>query len=240
MPTIWTSEFLQQLEQDAPGQIAIDVNCIYARECIAITQGVSIVTLNNYIRTVRRVTYRGKSLDAVNWEELTLLSPATIFVSPGNPSNLETSQGRPLYYAMHPTNPWDLRLYPTPSETFTTRGELNVYSPQVNTPSCIVDYYREPDIISANPIISIPSYILRRTQKAYVLWKAFAAEGKGQNLKAASYYMGKYNFLVDKFKAINEGCFVGKKYSLDDGMLSIDAFRYPRPILPVNFEMERF
>lgn len=237
---IWSNSFLTQLEQDAIGQIAIDVNCIWARECIAVTQGVSVVTLPAYIRTVRRVTWRGRSLDAVNWEEMTLLTPATVYVGHNNPANVESSQGRPLYYVMHPTNPWDLRLYPTPSESFTTSGEPNVYSPQVNTPSCIVDYYREPDVSNSNPVISVPTYILRRTQKAWCLWKAFSAEGPGQVLKIASYYQAKYNFLIENFRAINEGCFVGKKYAVDDGLLSIDAFRYPKPILPSNFEWERF
>jgi len=205
-----------------------------------VSQGISVVTLPSYVRTLRRVTWRGRSLDPVNWEELTQLTPATVFVSPGNPANVESSQSRPLYYAMHPTNPWDIRLYPTPNETFLTNGEPNVYSPQVNTPSCIIDYYREPDTTNSNPVISIPPYILRRTMKAWCLWKAFGAEGKGQFLKAASYYQMKYNFLIEQFRAINEGCFVGKKYAVEEGLLSIDAFRYPKPILPSNFEMERF
>ena len=237
---IWTDAQLALWAADAIGQLAIEVNCIYARECIPTTQGVSVVTLPSYVRTVRRITWRGKSLDAENWEELTMLGPATVFLAAGSPANVETSQSRPLYYAMHPTNPYDIRFYPTPDESFTAQGETNVYSPQVNTPSCIVDYYREPDTTNSIPTISVPSYILRRTQKAYVLWKAFSAEGKGQDLKAASYYQMKWNFLVGQFRAINEGCFVGKKYAIDDGMLSIDGFRYPRPMLPSNFERVNF
>jgi hypothetical protein len=237
---IWSNSFLTQLEQDAIGQIAIDINCIFARECIATVGGTSVITLPSYVRTLRRVTWRGRSLDPLNWEELTMVTPATVFVSPNNSSNVESSFGRPLYYAMHPTNPWDIRLYPTPGETFTSTGEPNVYAPQVNTPSCIIDYYREPDITNSNPVLCIPSYILRRTQKAWCLWKAFSAEGSGQFLKAASFYMNKYNFLIEQFRLINDGCFVGKKYAVDDGLLSIDAFKYPKPILPSNFEMERF
>jgi hypothetical protein len=240
MPTIWSNSFLTQLEQDAIGQIAIDINCIFVRECVQTTAGTSVITLPGYVRTVRRVTWRGRSLDALNWEELTMVTPATVFVSNHNPANVESSIGRPLYYAMHPTNPWDIRLYPTPDESFTVLGEPNPYSPQVNTPSCIIDHYREPDTTNSNPVISIPSYILRRTQKAWCLWKAFSAEGPGQFLKAASFYQMKYNFLIEQFRLINDGCFVGKKYTVDDGLLSIDAFRYPKPILPSNFEMERF
>jgi hypothetical protein len=237
---IWSNTLLAQLQADAIGQISIDLQCIFARECIVTTAGVSVITLPPYVRTLRRVTWRGRSLDPLNWEELTLVSPATVFVSPGNPNNIETSLGRPLYYAMHPTNIYDIRLYPSPSESFAANGETDVYSPQVNTPSCIIDYYREPDTTNSDPTISLPPYILRRTQKAYALWKAFAAEGKGQNMRASSYYMNRYQFLIEQFRQINAGAFIGKRYAIDDGMLSIDAFRYPRPILPSNFESERF
>lgn len=187
-----------------------------------------------------RVVWRGKSLEPVNWFDLTMLTPGTVFVGPGNPSNIETSQSRPQWYAMHPTNPWDIRFYPTPDESFTTSGETDPYSPQVNTPSCIISYFREPDPTSTDPLISIPKYILRRTLKAYVLWKAFAAEGKGQNLKASSYYMTKYQFLINQFRMINEGCYIGKKYALRTGLDQIDNYKYPKPVLPTNFESERF
>ena len=85
MPVIWSNQFLAQLEADAIGQIAIDVNCIYARECLVTTAGIPVITLPSlvYIGTVRRITWRGRSLDAVNWEEMTMLTPATVFVSPG-------------------------------------------------------------------------------------------------------------------------------------------------------------
>ncbi len=84
--------------------------------------------------------------------------------------------------------------------------------------------------------LTLPPYIDRRTRKAWILWKAFSAEGKGQNSAAASYYMAKYQFLISQFRAINEGCFVSKKYAIDDGTLSINNFRYPRPLMPPNFE----
>jgi hypothetical protein len=234
--SIWQDSYLANLSAESIGQMAIDVNCIFARECLLIQAGQSLYTLPNYVRTLRRVTWRGRTLDAENWEELTMLTPATVTVGNASVFNEESSIGRPLYYAMHPTNPYDIRVYPTPGESFSNAGEPNVYAPQFNTPSCIIDYYREPDTTNVNPVISIPPYVLRRTQKAYVLWKAFAQEGPGQSLKISSYYQMKYNFLIEQFRAINEGCFAGKRYSIEDGMLEINGFRYPRPMLPANFE----
>lgn len=234
---IWSDTYIQSLAVDAIGQIAIDVNCIYVRECVATQFGVSVIRLPNYVRTVRRVTWRGRTLDAMSFDELTLLTPATVFVDANSPnSNIESSIGRPLFYAMHPTNPWDIRLYPTPNESFTTSGEPNPYAPTFNSPSCIVDSYRMPDSTSTIPTISLPIYIVRRTQKAYVLWKAFASEGKGQNLRASAYYKSKYDFLIGQFRLINEGAFVGKRYSIDEASLTIEGYRWPKPMLPPQFE----
>lgn len=239
---IWSDEQLSQWATDAIGQIAIEINCIFVRECIPTEEGVSVYTLPSYVRTVRRVTWRGKSVTPVNWDEFTLITPATAFLAPGSSANLETSRGLPLYYAMHPTNPWDIRFYPTPNESFTVAGEPNPYAPQVNSPSCIIDFYREPDTSDSgsDSVISIPAYVLRRIQKAYVGWKAFAAEGKGQDLKASEYYKNRYYFLIESFRLINEGCFIGKRYAIDDGQLTVDNFRYPKPVLPTNYENVRF
>lgn len=241
---IWTNLYLNQLAADAIGRIAIDVNCIWAREYLPTTAGSSVLTLPSYVRTLRRVTWLGRTLDAMNWEEMQMLTPATVFISPNNPANVESSQGKPLYYSMHPTNPYDVRLFPTPNQTFTVASfPPDPYSPQFNEQACSIEYYREPDTSNANPNISIPPYILRRTQKAYVLWRAYSSEGKGQDLRAASHYQQRYTYLIANFIAINEGCFVGKKYAVDDGMLEIDNFRYPRPTLPsrgfMNLQFER-
>jgi hypothetical protein len=236
MTQIWANSQLEQWSTDAIGQIAVDVNCIWARECLATTARVSVYTLPTYVRSLRRVTWRSRSLEPQSWEELQLLTPTTIFVSPNNTLNIESSQSRPLFYAMHPTNAYDIRLYPTPDESFTISGEPDPYSPTSNSPSCIIEYWRKPDDTGTKPTVSLPPYIARRTQKAYVLWKAFAAEGKGQDFQASNYYQKRYEFLIGMFRQINEGCFVSKKYSLGDGMLDPQNYRYPRPMLGPNFE----
>lgn len=236
---IWSEAFIESLAAEAVGQIAIDVNCIWARECVATTQGISVIRLPNYVRTLSRITWRGWSLDPVGWDGLLALTPATVFAATDSPdTNTDnTVQGRPLYYAMHPTNPYDIRLFPTPNESFTIGGESDPYSPTTNSSSCIISYWRKPD--EATPLTSLPSYILRRTQKAFVLWHAFAAEGPGQNLKASVYYKRRYEFLVNRFRLINEGCFIGKRYVVDDGTLSLEGYVWPKPTLPPNFERVR-
>jgi hypothetical protein len=234
---IWSDQQLEQWKQDAIGQIAIDVRCIWQRECLATTRGVSVIRLPNYVRSLARATWRGVSLIPQNWEELTVLTPATVFLHhpPDSAGNIE-SIGRPQFYAQHPTDPYDIRLFPCPDESFAIIGEPNPYAPQANSPSFIIDYWREPSLTSSDPIISLPPYIERRIQKAYVLWKAFAAEGKGQDMQASGYYQSRYQFLINNFRSINEGTFVAKKYMLGDPLLDPEWGRPPRPSLPSRYE----
>lgn len=241
---IWQDAFLGQLEVDAEQDINKRIPCLFNRFYLPVTTGQSVYTLPSYVRSVRKISWLGKYLDAENWEELQFLTPATVFDAPNQGTNIEASVSRPLYYAMHPTNPYDVRLYPCPNQTldvnpFNPLGD-DPYSPYPNEFHCTVSCWRNIDSTFSDPNSNLPAYIDRRTRKAFILWKAFSAEGKGQNLKAAGFYKEKYEYLIEAFRAINEGTFVSKKYMIEDGMLVIDGFRYPRPFLPSNFERVYF
>ena len=239
---IWSDSYLNQLAVDAEQQINKDLPVLFKRFNLAINKDQSVYTLPDYVRGIRKITYRGRELDAASWEELTLLTPATAVqsqsgvgwpVPAGSTVSIEAGDGRCFWYALHPTSIFDIRLYPPPSETFDSTGDP--YSPD-SGPHLTVSCWRAIDSTFSDNTALLPNYIDRRTRKAYVLWKAFETEGIGQNLTAAAYYKSKYNFLIKKFTDINEGCFIAKKYALDDGQLATDRFRYPRPLLPPQFE----
>ena len=237
---IWTDSLLSQLSADAEQEIVKQVDCLFHRFLLATTTGKSVYTLPNFVRGIRSIAWRGRKLEPASWEELTLLTPATAIVSEGGGPTYpavgnETSVSKPLWYALHPTNLFDIRFYPCPNETFTDSAE-DPYSPSPNGASCIVSCWRSPDSSESDQTALLPKYIDRRTRKAYVLWKAFEKDGQGQNSLAASFYKAKFDFLISQFRRINEGAFVSKRYSLDEGELSIDNFRYPKPMLPSQFE----
>jgi hypothetical protein len=236
-PVIWTDTQLNQWSIDALGAIATDLNCIWAREAIPVTIGNSVIRLPHYVRTLQRVTWRGKSLDCVSWEEFCEITPGTVFLTANSAANIEI-QGVPLFYAMHPTDPYEIRLYPSPNESLAISGLSDPYAPTVNAAACVIAYWRVPDtnINNPNPLISLPGYIQRRIQKAYVLWKAFAAEGKGQDLLASNFYEAKYKVLINYFRSINEGSYVSKRYVLGDGISNLESRRYPKPTLGSSFE----
>ena len=231
---IWTDALLNQLALDAAQEIGKRVTCLYNKFYLLVTQGVSVYTLDARVRDILRVTWRGRRLDCVTFQEMQYLSPATVFVGQGNSANIETSQSRPFWYTVSPTHPYDIRLYPTPNESFVAGPDP--YSISVNEPYCVVSCYEHIDPTFTDPTSSLPAYIARRSQKAYICWKAFEAEGRGQNLKAANYYHQKFDFLVEQFRYINEGAYIGKRYKIEDGEITIDGFRYPKPIMPANFE----
>lgn len=226
---IWADELLDQLATDAEQQINQDLAVLYHRFCFATVSGTSVYTLPAKVRGIKRITWRGKKLEPASWEELEILSPATVVVSPT--TKIETSISEPWWYALHPTNVHDIRFYPTPNETFDATGDP--YSPTTG-PKCIIACWRNIDLTDSTA--SLPTYIDRRTRKSYILWKAFEKDGKGQNLTAAKFYKQKYNFLIEQFRSIDAGAYVSKKYSLGDGLLSIDQYRYPRPTLNPRFE----
>lgn len=225
---IWTTDYLASLNVEAGDQISTDINCIYNRSMLATTQGLSTYTLPAMLRSLLKVTWRGLKVDPVNWEQFTSLTPNAVFLDLIN--RIEAPEGRPYWYTINPTNLFDIRFYPTPNESFTDTGDP--FSPD-NGPKCIVSYYQKIDTLY--PTTVLPFYVDRRLRKVYVLWQAFLAEGKGQDLKAAEYYRNRYNFLIERFRAINEGCYISKRYSLGE---SEDHYSYrrPRPTLPTNYE----
>lgn len=232
---IWTDAFLNKLQTDAQQYILDEVNCLLHRFYLPITEGTSVYTLPSFVRSIRRVTWLGRQLEPLSWDELTIITPATVVANSQN--RIETSISRPQWYARHPTNIYDIRLYPTPDETFDqSPSNDDPYSPILNEPHCTISCWRFVDDTGTIPNAQLPPYILRRTVKAYVLWKAFEKEGTGQNLIASKFYKSKLDFLINNFRLVNDGCFVSKKYSLGDGDNGLENFRYPKPIWPANFE----
>ena len=227
---IWTDTFLNQLADDAERRIVADVPCLFYRFCLATTAGTSVYTMpSDIVKGIKRITWRGRKVEPLSWEQFVLLTPATVVVNENN--KFETTNSRPQWYTIHPTNIHDIRFFPTPDESFSGAGDP--MSPDVG-PTCIISAWRFVDTSTAQS--SLPTYIDRRTRKAYILWKAFEAEGPGQNMNGAMFYKNLYFFLIENFKLINDGSFVSKKYSLGDGLFGLENYRYPKPLLPPNFE----
>jgi hypothetical protein len=143
---IWSDQQIEQWKQDAIGQIAIDVRCIWQRECLAVNRGVSVIRLPLYVRSLARITWRGIGLIPQNWEELTILTPATVYLHnpPDSTANIE-SIGRPQFYAQHPTDPMIFVYFLVLTSLLLLLEEQSILASKEFT-ACIIDYWREPSL----------------------------------------------------------------------------------------------
>lgn len=226
---IWTDDVLNSLAQRAGVDIAMSTNCVYQRFYQEITEGEPLIMLPEYVLGVMRVSWRGVKLDPISWDDMQVLGLTEALIS--NADQVEATTGRPLWYSLHPTNVRQIRIYPSPQESFIATGDP--YSPTPNEARCSIACYRTPDDLT--PVLTIPSYIDRRTRKAFVLWKCFEMEGKGQSALAAAFYKKKYDFLISQFKRITSGTFVSMRYGLTE-RLPMNKRKWPKPVLPSNFE----
>jgi len=227
---IWNNNYLNRLLSDAEDYIYTAVNCIFDRYGLAIAAGQSVYTLELFTKHILRITYKGKKLFPLSFQEFCLLNPASAIVSESY--KVESPNSTPLFYVKHPTNFYDIRLYPTPSETISA-PTANLFGSGIST-GVIVSCYRIQDSTVAR--LQLPHYLIRRIKKAYTLWMAFAKEGKGQDLKASEYYKNKLDFLISNLKEINANVFLGKQRRLGD-TFDVGQFTTPaRPMLPPEFE----
>jgi len=250
---IFSNEYLETLYADAETEITNSLNCIYYRYPLEIVANQSIYILDTLVRGVKRVTWKGKLLTPISFQELCILNPAFVVLQESGVSggggyfdpayfdpayfdettdidsfvgNISTT-GTPLYYCLYPNGYRNICFYPTPSEAITLTTTEDVYGADING-HCVISCWRNSD-----EDYTIPDYVARRTKKAYVMYKAFAIEGKGQDLNASRYYKAKFDYLIEYFKSINEGVFVAKKYQLTGG--TFQRSRLARPVLPSSF-----
>lgn len=229
MPPIWDDTYLTRLLDDAEDYIVSTVPCIFDRVSIAITAGQSVYTLPSYITQLIRVTWKGKKLYPLAFSEFCAANPASAVVN--ETTKIESPNSTPLYYVKHPTNFYDIRFWPTPSENLTA-GTANLFGSAISS-YLIISCYRTQS--KDQEYLHLPLIIIRRIKKAYLLSKAFAKEGKGQDMQAAQYYGRKLELLMESFKTINSNVFLGKVYELGD-MFNDNTFGTPaRPILPPEY-----
>lgn len=232
---IWTEEYLNQLVQDANDDIVASVDCIFFRFSLTVIAGQSVYILPSFVRKIQRITWKGIPLHPLTPSEMAALSPATAVADGSN--KIEAPTGRPYYYTRQPTNYRAVRFLPTPPEDISVDdSEINSYN-GIST-KVIISCFRSVD--ASSDVSSLPSYIARRTQKAWVLSRAFLREGKGQNLKASEYFRYKYEFLVSQWKDINAGIYVAKTRQFGDLQDFLGLRKPGRPVLPPDFEGYRF
>lgn len=198
----FSSEYLAQLRDDGEADVARKVCPIYARYSISVTSGTGTYDLQSQTREIRSITWKGFKVEPlVNQEEAILLD-----------QKYETTQlGRPQFYLIGFDGLFKIRFIPLPDETIAS-DDTNLFSRTGISSRVIISYYRLPE--RSSTVFSIPDYLARRTIKPYVLSKAFSAEGKGQNLKASTYYNRKYEILINLYIRLKHKYFSRHEYAI--------------------------
>lgn len=214
---IWTDEYLSQLLEDGERDVVSRISPIFTRFSITVTAGVRGATLPVSTMGILQVTWKGKRIYPLYQDEM--IDKSAIY---------RTEQGEPRNYLISNEGLLNLKFFPVPNESIAS-DDSAIYGSGIRD-RVIVMAYRWPNTQQAT--YDLPTYIARRTVKAYVLWRAFQREGKGQNLKAAQYYKRKYEVLIVKYKQVKE--------SLVDAKIIVDDYRRrgqkpPRPQLAHNF-----
>lgn len=198
----WSPEYLSQLRNDGEADIARRLCPIYARYSLSVTSGTGTYTLQSQTREIRSITWKGHKVEPlVNQEEAILLDQ----------KYEDTQLGRPKFYLIGFDGLYKIRFIPLPDETISS-DDTNLFDRTGISSRVIISYYRLPE--RSSTVYSIPDYLARRTVKPYVLSKAFSAEGKGQNLKAAAYYNRKYEILLNLYSSLKHKYFSRHEYAI--------------------------
>jgi len=197
MATIWSDSYLQQLINDGETDIVNKVTPIFERDSLAVTSGTATYTLPNFIIKIVQITWKGEVLEPLVLDDLL-----------NQDQQYRTTTGKPVGYSYSQDGLRTLRFFPVCNETIGA-DDTNIYGSDIAN-RVIISYFRSPDTTQST--LQIPSYIGRRTIKPYVLWKAFKAEGIGQNINASDYYKNKYELLVRMFQSIKPKYYSPKKF----------------------------
>lgn len=248
---LWTNEYLADLALEAEIEIAKKLPCIIDRYSLSVEIGIAEYQLPEYVTNIRRVFWKGTRLDPVShleiddwvftWEQSTFgaFTEVNYQETAFDIDDIigATPMGKPTRYFYSKLGENVIRLNPTPNENVGVFDAL--YG--ANIPNAvIVEFYREPDGVNWK----LPEYIRRRTIKSYVMWKAFAREGDGQNLSASQYWQGRYAVNLERANKIILHLHSSLIQAREPNHLShggFDEYGYQgpyvpaRPVLPPNY-----
>lgn len=225
---LWSDDLLLQLIGQAEVDYYNYINLYWIRFAIAITSGVgtydlSVVVPSDFlVKHITRITYRGFKVDVISQKELTLMSPI-----------YRDQQTRPRWATWQFDGFNILRLYPKPAEDLPILSIGTEIFNDINLLNeCVISAYLFPT--ETNAQFTTPDYYVRRLTKYFVLWKAYAIEGPGQNTDIAKYFYGKYRKQIEMVLVANAKTYNNKERQYSDVAIQ-RPWKKHRPSLPPTF-----
>lgn len=219
--SLFNAALLSRFSQEAEDDFAAGCPCIVKRVALDIVAGTDTYSLPDDIHSIRRVTWKGIKVDPM---------PGKAYKELFQGLTITSSQGQPFWYIYNNIGLKTIRLYPAPNDTLPT-VTTDLYGASIRT-KCILEYFQMPDYSSA----IIPTYFRRRLLKPYVLNRCYSIEGKGINMKAASYYATKYSLLKELYTRLLYTLH-GKPRRL---IITEPTFRFARSVAPPVLPIAKF
>jgi hypothetical protein len=184
MPLLGSVE-LERLVNQGETKISDDINFLAMRYSPTIVAGTADYTLPDYVRSIKRVTWKGYKLDPMPQK-----TRANVFQA-------ATSQGRPYWYVYNNVGLNKISLFPIPSESVT--AGTNLWSTDIST-SAIVEFWR----ISDNSTYVIPDYFRRQLLRYFLTSRQYQQEGRRNRFNSAMYYKDRFAREIYNFESFLE------------------------------------
>jgi hypothetical protein len=221
--SIWSDSQISSWAQEAENEICLKLNLIIDRVAFATAQGQSTFELPNWVNQIRRLTFQGFKIDPGSFSEVIASnsSPGTVI-----------SSSRPLTYIYDGFGDRIFKVYPSVGvATAAPTGDL--FNGTAILSGMIAEVWRAPDF--STTYNRVPDWFRRVIVKAYVLWKAFAAEGPGQDLSGSAYYAEEFAELLKVLHDVNSCVFLSKTNIMGDGVDVTRRNWRAHPQLPPNY-----
>lgn len=214
MPVITTAT-LTRLFNKGELEVSRNVPFLIERKTFPLTEGQRVITLPDYVTSIRRVTYFGCKV----WP----LGQRMYRYSFQNGEQ----KGKPFWYVFNNVGQNQIQLYPeAPEDAAEATGDL--WSDGIPT-GFIVEYFRLAD----NTTFILPTWMRNRLLKRYVAYQSFLIEGPNQSNKFTAYFKGEYEKWSLTFKnLIDEYYGYGRMFTIT-GKLAGNYFP-ASPILPID------
>lgn len=219
--SIWSDSYLTQLIHDAEEDISLRVNCLFRRTSFTITVGNALYDLPAGITDMLQISWLGK-----------VLQPLTNYVLMRSDPTYMTNQSTPLYYSSDADGAGVLRFYPVPNVA--VAQVANPYNLNGIQNGVCISYFMTAQ---QGTTLTIPAWISKRLIKLYVLYRAFAKEGKGQRLDLSVYYFKRYEKVINHFKVLNALPQMSRRRPNRDRTL---GFQLAKPVYPANYGTDRY
>lgn len=227
---MFTVTYLQEQVVKACVEIGNELGKCITRYSFDVTNGQPTYRLQDVTKDVLRVTINGFKMEPKTQSQLAMLSPV-----------YRSFASRAFYYSIQMDGYLTIRFFPVPQST------QSIVDPnRLNGDDGIGNGYIVmcTQNLSGNNLgttsgsngstISIPNYTGRKLIKDYVCWKAYAADGHGQDLRSAKYFKQKFKGRIDFYKDIINTVVLPTTRELEDVMMQ-KPYRLAQPILPPNF-----